>query len=162
MSDAKNIEKMTSELIAPILEDAGVRLVDTEYVKEDDTYYLRVYIDKEGGVSIDDCVDVSRAFNPVLDCNNYIPDAYVFEVSSPGADRVLKKDGDLEFALGRKVLIKTYKKIDNKKEFEGELIKWDDKIIVIKDSHESTTEISRSDISLIRLAYNFEDDLMKD
>ena len=158
MSDLRISEKKTQELITPILEQKDLRLVDVEYVKEGEDYYLRVYIDKDGGVNIDDCVEISRAFNPVLDSENYISDAYIFEVSSPGADRVLKKDGDLEFALGKTVLIKTYKKISGKKGFEGELKKWDEDSLTIASADEETV-FTRSDISLIRLKFDFENDL---
>lgn len=159
MSDARKIENKTKELIMPILDKASLRLVDVEYVKEGEDYYLRVYIDKDGGVNIDDCVEVSRAFNPVLDSENYISDQYIFEVSSPGADRVLKKDGDLEFALGKTVLIKTYKKLSGKKEFEGVLEEWNDDELLIMNAQGDRITFQRKDISLVCLKFDYENDL---
>ncbi|MCR5785309.1 MAG: ribosome maturation factor RimP [Eubacterium sp.] len=159
MSKAKSYEEKTETLIAPIVEEHGFELVDVEYVKEGSDYFLRVYIDKEGGITIDDCVLVSRQFNEILDREDYINDVYTFEVSSPGVDRVLKKDKDLNRSIGKRILIKTYNKIEDKKEFYGKLVSFDADTIGFTD--ENTNEdksFARKDISLIRLAFDFDNE----
>lgn len=160
MSKAKSYEEKTEQLILPILESKGFELVDVEYVKEASQYYLRVYIDKEGGITIDDCVAVSREFNEILDREDYVDDEYIFEVSSPGVDRPLKKDKDFDRSIGKRVMIRTYKQLDGKKEFYGELSSYDENAVTIidEDSGEAKT-FTRSDISIIRLAFDFDKEL---
>ena len=114
------IEK-TREFITPILENKGFELYDIEYVKEGQDYFLRVYIEKPGGITIDDCVEVSREMNEILDREDYIKDAYTFEVSSPGLLRPFKIDKDYERALNEDVEIHTFKPVDKQKEFIGTL-----------------------------------------
>jgi ribosome maturation factor RimP len=155
MSNTKLYEEKTEQLITPLLEERGFELVDVEYVKEANEYYLRVYMDKEGGITIDDCVDVSRAFNEILDREDYISDAYIFEVSSPGLDRPLKKDKDFERSIGERVLVKTYQKIDKSKEFYGYLKAYDDSTVTIECEEKDMT-IDRKNISIVRLAYEFD------
>ena len=106
MGKRESYEAKTTELIQPVVEANGVELFDVDYVKEGSDWYLRVYIDKEGGVTIDDCQNVSRAFNEILDRENYIDDQYIFEVSSPGLTRPLKKEKDYEKSIGRMIEIK--------------------------------------------------------
>ncbi len=155
MSNAKLYEEKTEALIQPLLEERGFELVDVEYVKEGSDYYLRVYIDKEGGITIDDCVDVSRAFNEILDREDYISDAYIFEVSSPGLDRPLKKEKDFARSIGERVLVKTYQKIDKAKEFYGILKAYDDSTVTI-EGEKGEMVIERKNISIVRLAYEFD------
>ncbi len=155
MSNAKLYEEKTEALIQPLLEERGFELVDVEYVKEGSDYYLRVYIDKEGGITIDDCVDVSRAFNEILDREDYISDAYIFEVSSPGLDRPLKKEKDFARSIGERVLVKTYQKIDKAKEFYGILKAYDDSAVTI-EGEKGEMVIERKNISIVRLAYEFD------
>lgn len=155
MSNAKLYEEKTEELIEPLLAQRGFELVDVEYVKEGSEYYLRVYMDKEGGITIDDCVDVSRAFNEILDREDYISDAYIFEVSSPGLDRPLKKEKDFARSIGERVLVKTYQKIDKTKEFYGILKAYDDSTVTI-EGEKGDMVIDRKNISIIRLAYEFD------
>lgn len=155
MSNAKLYEEKTEVLIQPLLEERGFELVDVEYVKEGSDYYLRVYIDKEGGITIDDCVDVSRAFNEILDREDYISDAYIFEVSSPGLDRPLKKEKDFARSIGERVLVKTYQKIDKAKEFYGILKAYDDSTVTI-EGKKGEMVIERKNISIVRLAYEFD------
>ena len=100
MSKGKNIETRTEELLAPIAQADGVEIYDVEYVKEGSDWYLRAYIDKEGGVNITDCETVSRALSDRLDEEDFIEDAYILEVSSPGLGRALKKDKHLEKSIG--------------------------------------------------------------
>ena len=99
MGKRESYEAKTTELIQPVVEANGVELFDVDYVKEGSDWYLRVYIDKEGGVTIDDCQNVSRAFNEILDRENYIDDQYIFEVSSPGLTRLLRKKRIMKRAL---------------------------------------------------------------
>ncbi|MCR4841849.1 MAG: ribosome maturation factor RimP [Eubacterium sp.] len=153
MSKASVYEDKTRQYIAPVLEGTPITLVDVEFVKESSNYYLRVYIDKPGGVTIEDCETVSRAYNTILDEKDYIEEVYTFEVSSPGLERPLKKDSDLEMSIGKLVRIKTYKKIDNQKEFVGYLKSFDDDNINIEEE-KGDMSFSRKDISLIRLEYD--------
>ena len=116
-------------------------------------YYLRVYIDKPEGVNILDCENVSRALSDVLDAEDFIPDAYILEVSSPGLGRTLKKDKHLQKSLGEAVEIKTYKPIDEQKEFAGILKAYDDAQITIEEEGGERI-FERADIALIKLALN--------
>jgi ribosome maturation factor RimP len=155
MSRREVYEARTEELILPLIERRGFELVDIEYVKEVNEWYLRVYIDKPGGITIEDCVDVSREFNEILDREDYIEDAYTFEVSSPGLLRPFKKDKDFERHLGDDVELKTYKAIDKVKEFTGSLKQYDKEnvTIVTQDGQEMT--FARADIAYIRQAIEF-------
>lgn len=159
MSKRETYESRTETLLNPIVEKYGVEIYDVEYVKEGSDWYLRAYIDKPEGVSIIDCENVSRALSDVLDAEDYIPDAYILEVSSPGLGRTLKKERHLEKSLGEKVEIKTYKPIDKQKEFEGILKAYDkDTVTIVQDGDatDGTERIfQRSEIALIRLALDF-------
>ena len=155
MSKREQYEKQTEELLEPIVTGFGFELVDVEYVKEAGTWYLRAYIDKPGGITVDDCEAVSRKFSDVLDEKDYIEDTYIFEVSSPGLGRPLKKDKDFQRSLGEEVEIRTYRPIDRQKEFVGELKAYDKEsgTIVYEDDTEQTFQ--RQEIALIRLALDF-------
>lgn len=155
MSKKETYEKKTEELIIPIIEANGFELVDVEYVKEGADWYLRVYIDKEGGITVNDCETVSRAFNEILDREDYISDAYIFEVSSPGLLRPLKKDKDYERNLGRLLEVKLFAPVNGVKEFEAELAGYtkDSAEFLLEDDTKLT--IKRSEISLIRPAIDF-------
>lgn len=146
------IEAKASEMVMPIIEKNNFELVDVEYVKEGGDYYLRIYADKEGGITIGDLEIVNRAMSDLLDEEDFIDDAYILEVSSPGLTRPLKKDKDFARSIGRQVEIKTYKKIEDNKEFEGELISYDDNSVTILTDDRQIT-IPRADISIIRLAF---------
>ena len=149
----KSIEATIEEIVQPIVDAKNFEIVDIEYVKEAGEYYLRVYLDKEGGIS--DCAEVSRELNPILDEKDPIKDNYFLEVSSPGLDRPLKKDKDFERYKGRDVEIKLYKPMNGSKQFEGELIGLteDKKIKVVIDNNE--VEFDKKDIALIKLAVKF-------
>ena len=151
MSKRETYEEKTEHLLAPIVEQYAVEIYDVEYVKEGKEYYLRVYIDKPEGVNIQDCENVSRALSDRLDEEDYIPDAYILEVSSPGLGRVLKKDRHLEKSLGEAVELKTYKPIDGQKEFAGILKAFDAGTITIEDDGAAHT-FERQDIATVRLA----------
>ena len=154
MAKRDSIEARTEELLAPICERFGVDLYDVEYVKEGSDFYLRAYIDKPEGVNIIDCENVSRAFSDVLDIEDYIADAYIFEVSSPGLGRTLKKDRHLEKSIGEDVEIKLYKPVDKVKEFEGTLVSFDKDTITIEADGEPRT-FERNEIAVIKLALDF-------
>lgn len=154
------VEQKTEELIMPIIEGQGFELYDIEYVKEGSTKYLRVFIDSAEGISVNDCEAVSRAFNDVLDREDYIDEAYIFEVSSPGLGRALKKDKHLAKSIGEEVEIKLFKALNKKKEYNGILKAFDDQTITINliDDEGEETEpmtIERSLIALVRLALYF-------
>lgn len=154
MGKTRDCEIEAEKLLEPIVMQFGVEIYDVEYVKEGSDYYLRAYIDKEGGVTIDDCENVSRRFSDVLDEADLIKDPYILEVSSPGLGRVLKKDRHLEKSIGQDVEIKTYKPIDKVKEFAGSLKSFDkDSITIVTDNNEIT--FARNDIAVIRLALDF-------
>lgn len=148
-----DIESRTEKLVMPIIEAEGFQLWDTEYVKEGADYYLRVYVDKEGGITIDDCVLVSRALEKKLDEEDFIEEAYILEVSSPGLTRKLKKDRDFDRSIGRKVLVKLYKAENGGKEFTGTLKGFDkDKVFITVDETDDI-EFTRDNISTIRLEF---------
>ena len=155
MSKKEIYEQRTEELLQPIIDANGFELVDVEYVKEAGTWYLRAYIDKPGGISVDDCEVVSRAFSDVLDEKDYIEDSYIFEVSSPGLGRPLKKEKDFARSIGEEVEIRTYRAIDRQKEFIGFLKEYDKDTVTIEYDDETTQVFERSDIALIRLALDF-------
>lgn len=148
------IEKRTEELVTPIIDTHQFELVDVEYVKEGADYYLRVYADKEGGITIDDCVTVSRALEAKLDEEDFIRDAYILEVSSPGLGRPLKKEKDFARSIGRDVDIRLYKAADGTKEFSGCLKAYDADSVTIESAGDEKI-FMRSDIALIRLALDF-------
>lgn len=151
----KSIESAIEELVSPIVDDKGFEIVDIEYVKEAGEYYLRVFLDKEGGISLNDCEAVSRELSEILDVKDPIKDNYFLEVSSPGLDRPLKKDKDFVRYQGRDVEIKLYKPLNGSKQFEGELVglNEDKNIVVIIDDDE--VEFNKKDVALVRLAIKF-------
>lgn len=154
MSKREEIESKTEQLILPILEAMNFDLWDIEYVKEGPDYYLRAFIDKEGGITIDDCVDVSRALSDKLDADDFIADAYILEVSSPGLGRVLKKDKELERSIGADVDIKTYKPINTSKDFKGRLKSFSKENLVI-ETENGEIDFARGDIAQIKLSLDF-------
>ncbi len=154
MSKKETYEAKTEELLLPIAQKNDVEIYDVEYVKEGSEYYLRAYIDKPEGVNINDCENVSRALSDALDGADFIPDAYILEVSSPGLGRTLKKDRHFEKCMGQDVEVKLFKALDGVKEFEGALTGFDaDSITISMEDKEQT--FSRSDIAIIRLALDF-------
>ena len=148
-------EQKTEELLLPIVEKHGFELVDVEYVKEGGTWYLRAYIDKPGGIAVDDCEVVSRAFSDILDEKDYIEDTYIFEVSSPGLGRPLKKEKDFVRSMGEEVEVRTYRAIDRQKEFIGILKGYDKDTVTIEMEDGTERTFERNDIALIRLAFDF-------
>ena len=155
MSRREQYEQQTEELLEPIVTGHGFELVDVEYVKEAGTWYLRAYIDKPGGITVDDCEVVSRQFSDILDEKDYIEDAYIFEVSSPGLGRPLKKKKDFKRSMGEEVEIRTYRAIDRQKEFTGILKAYDNDTVTIAYEDDTEQVFNKSDIALISIALDF-------
>lgn len=155
MSKRETYETRTEELITPILDRMNFELVDVEYVKEGGAWYLRAYIDKEGGITVNDCEAVAREMNEILDREDFVEDSYVFEVSSPGLGRPLKKEKDYIRSMGREVEIRTYRAINREKEFYGILSAYDENTVTIKTEDGTEMTFEKSDIALIRLAFDF-------
>ncbi len=154
MSKKENYEARTEKLLLPIAEANQVEIYDIEYVKEGGDWYLRAYIDKEGGVTINDCEAVSRALSDALDAEDFVEDAYILEVSSPGLGRLLKKDKHFSRSLMEEVEIKTYKPVSGGKEFSGRLAAFDDRTITILPEEGGELVFDRSDVAAVRLAFN--------
>ena len=155
MTKREEYEQKTEEILQPIVDANGFELVDVEYVKEGGTWYLRAYIDKPGGITVDDCELVSRAANDILDEKDFVEDSYVFEVSSPGLGRPLKKEKDFDRSIGEEVEIRTFRPINRQKELIGILEAYDKETVTIELEEEEKMQINRSDIALIRLAFDF-------
>lgn len=149
MAKHEEIERKAEALIAPVLEENGVVLVDCEYVKEAGDYFLRYYIDKEGGVNIGDCEAVSRAVSDLLDANDFIDGAYTLEVSSPGLGRPVRKDRDFERNLQKKIEIRLFQPVDGQKELTAVLTAYDKTEITV-EAEGKTFGIDRKNISLIK------------
>lgn len=155
MTQREEYESRTEQLLLPIMEKNQFELVDVEYVKEGSSWYLRAYIDKPGGITVDDCETVSRALSDLLDKEDYMKDAYILEVSSPGLGRPLKKDKDFERSIGEAVEIRLYRAQNHRKDYEGILKEFDrETVTILIDENEEMT-INRAEIALIRLALDF-------
>lgn len=146
---SKITDKVTG-LARPVVEEEGCSLWDVEYVREAGCWYLRIYIDKEGGVGIDDCERISRRLDPILDEADPIPDSYVFEVGSAGAERELKRPGDFEQFMGHEIEVKTYKPINGSKTFVGELAGYADGAVTVRVGADDMT-FEKNQIALVRL-----------
>lgn len=155
MSRREEYEARFEKILAPVAEEYGVEIYDVEYVKEGSDWYLRAYIDKEGGITIDDCEKVSRKVSEIMDKEDFIPDAYILEVSSPGLGRTLKKDKHLKKSIGEAVELKTYKPIDKKKDFSGILKAFDENSVILETEEGEDMTFTRNDIAVIKLAIDF-------
>ena len=156
MSRRDEYEQKAEAMLAPIVEAAGFELVDVEYVKEAGNWYLRGYIDKPGGITVNDCEAVSRAFSDKLDEDDFIEDSYIMEVSSPGLGRPLKKEKDYRRSMGKELEIRTYRAIERNREFYGILTAYDDNSVTIEEDENGTLRtFEKKDIALIRLAIEF-------
>ena len=155
MAKKEDYEAKTEQLVMPLMQQHNYELVDVEYVREGSNWFLRIFIDKEGGITIDDCELVSRALSDLLDVNDYIPDAYILEVSSPGLGRQLKKDKDFKRSIGEVVEIKLYKAINKQKDFEGVLKAFDEETLTLEMDDLSEVVFKRSEIAMVRLAIDF-------
>ena len=151
---SKKIAEQVWELAQPVVEGFGLKLWDVEYVREGADWFLRLYIDKDGAVDIDDCEKVSRAMDPILDEKDPIPDSYTFEVCSAGCERVLKRPGDFEQFLGATVLVKLYRPRDGRKEYVGTLKAYDNGTVTLL-SGQQTMEFTPQETALVRLYVEF-------
>ena len=150
----EKVTDLTARLAAPIVEEQGCSLWDVEYVKEAGTWYLRVLIDKEGGVDILDCENISRALSDLLDEADPIESSYVFEVGSAGLERQLKRPGDFAQFMGSPVLVKTYQPKDGRKEFAGTLAGYDNGAVLL-DMGGETVRFEKNGTALVRLRVEF-------
>ena len=155
MTKREEYEQKTEALILPILNEYQYELVDVEYVREAGTWYLRAYIDKEGGITVNDCEAVSRRMSDLLDEKDFIPDSYIFEVSSPGLGRPLKKDKDFNRSIGKKVEAKLFRAVDKRKDFDGILTAFDKDTVTIEQEKGGEITLERSNLAIIRLAIDF-------
>ena len=155
MSRKEIYEQKTESFIQPIVDKHGFDLWDVEYVKEGGNWYLRAYIDKPGGIMVDDCEVVSRELSDILDEKDFIDEAYILEVSSPGLGRPLKKEKDYVRSMGKEVEIRLYRAIDHEKEFCGVLSAYDENTVTIEDESYGQKVFDKKDIALIRLAIDF-------
>lgn len=151
----KKITEIVRELAQPVVEENGCELWDVEYVREAGQWYLRLYLDKEGGVNILDCEAVSRKVSDLLDEVDPIESSYMFEVSSAGAERALKRPGDFERFMGSAVLVKTYKPKDGRKEFAGTLQGYEDGAVMLDMGTGEPIRFEKSEIALVRLRVEF-------
>jgi ribosome maturation factor RimP len=148
-------EERTQQLLMPILQEHGFELVDVEFVKEGSSWYLRSYIDKPGGINVDDCEIVSRALEAQLDREDFISEAYVLEVSSPGLGRPLKKEKDYIRNEGKEIELRLYKSFAHEKEFRGILKNWTKDSVSIETDEGRMLEFQRKDLALIREAFDW-------
>lgn len=155
MGRTESYEARVEAYLDPLVREHGFELVDVEYVKEAGTWYLRAYIDKEGGITVDDCETISRKLGDWLDEEDFIQDSYILEVSSPGLGRPLKKEKDFARSIGRDVDVRLYRQRDRQKEFTGALKAYDDKTVTLDMGDGSQMEFDRSEIALIRLSFDF-------
>lgn len=155
MRRKEEIEAYAENLFLPITQKHGFELVDVEYVKEAGSWYLRVYIDKEGGIAVDDCEVVSREADPILDTDDCIEESYILEVSSPGLGRPLKKDKDFARSIGEEVEVRLFRAVEGCKEYTGLLNAYDKITVTLMLDDEKTLVLERSNIALIRLALDF-------
>ena len=154
MTRREEYESRTEAFLLPVLAKHNFELWDVEYVKEAGTWYLRAYIDKEGGIAVDDCEVISRILSDWLDQTDFIEDSYILEVSSPGLGRPLKKEREFERSLGEEVEIRLYKALNKQKEVTGILKAYDKETVTIETA-EGELVFDRPDIALIRLAFDF-------
>ena len=155
MSRREEYESKTEELITPIVDEQGFELVDVEYVKEGSNWYLRAYVDKPGGITINDLEAVSRQLSDQLDEKDFISDAYILEVSSPGLGRPLKKEKDFDRNIGKEIEVHLYRAIDGQKQYVGLLKSYDKETIIIENEDGSEKGIDRVNVSLVKEYINF-------
>ena len=151
----KSIVEYAVEVIESLIKDTEYELVDVEYKKEGSNNFLRVFVDKVGGITLDDCQNISKEISDELDKTDPIKQAYYLEVSSPGLDRPLKNDKDLKRNIDKDVEIKLYEAMDGSKLVQGSLVGFDEKTLKLLSDEEKTIDIPRDKIALIRLAVKF-------
>ena len=149
-----NIEKKVEELLEPIISNLQYDLYDVIYAKEGKEYYLRIIIDKPDGIDINDCETVNNAINDILDEADYIKEQYFLEVSSPGIERILRKEKHYMNQIGNEINIKLFKPIEKQKEWNGILAEYNDKEITLK-VNEKEIKIDLKDIALAKTIFNW-------
>lgn len=155
MSKRESYEKKAEALILPIINKNNYELVDIEFVREGSNWFLRAYVDKEGGFSVNDCEKVSREFSDLLDKEDFIEESYILEISSPGLGRPLKKDKDFERSMGEEVEVKLYKAFEGQKEFSGILEAYDTETVTLGFENNTKKTFEKKNIALIRLVIDF-------
>ena len=155
MAKRDDYEARATEIIMPIIEANNFELVDIEYVKEGSGKYLRAYIDKPGGITVEDCEAVSRPFSDKLDELDFIDEAYILEVSSPGLGRPFKKDKDFQRNISEEVELKLYKQVDHLKDYVGLLKAFDMDTVTIELENGEEKVFERANIALIRQTVYF-------
>ncbi len=155
MSRREEYESKTEALLIPILEEKGYEMVDVEYVKEGNNWYLRAYVDKPGGITINDLESVSRQLSDLLDEKDFISDAYILEVSSPGLGRPLKKERDFDRSIGEEVEVHLYRSLNGNKQYVGLLKSYDKDTITIETEEGSEINLDRVNVSLVKLTIDF-------
>ena len=148
-----NIEERTEEIIKPIIQNLGYSIYDIQYVKEGKDYYLRIFIDSKNGIGLEDCEKVNNAITDILDEKDYIKESYFLEISSPGIERILRKEQHLKDNIGNKVSVSLFKQLDKSKQIIGTLEKFDNENIYVKDK--DVLKIERKNISLIKTVYDW-------
>ena len=152
-----SIEERVESLIKEKIEKIGYELYDVEYSKEGKNYFLRIFIDSKNGIDLDDCEKVNNEIMEDLDNANYIKEQYFLEVSSPGIERILRKEKHLEQNIGNEIVIKLFKKDEEgKKEYQGILKKYTEQDIIIEDNENKQKQINRKNISQIKTVYNWD------
>ena len=155
MGKKENYESRVEKYLLPLMDEHHFELVDVGYVREAGTWYLRAYIDKEGGIAVDDCEVISRKLGEWLDKEDFIDESYILEVSSPGLGRPLKKEKDFIRSMGKDVDVRLYRQIDKQKEFTGALSAYDENTVTLTMEDGSLMVFEKPDIALIRLALDF-------
>jgi ribosome maturation factor RimP len=161
--NSKDYVQKAEELLEPIMQKNGFELVDVEYVKESGTWKLCIYVDKEGGITIEDCEKVNREFGGIMDREDFIPDSYILEVGSPGLGRQLKKEKDFNRSMGEDVEVKLYRPIPfieggkevKTKELVGILMESDKDSITLGFGGDEKLKLLKKDIAIVRLALDF-------
>ena len=148
------VTELVAQFAQPVVEAHGCQLWDVEYVREGSEYFLRLYLDKEGGVDINDCEVISRAMDPILDEKDPIPTSYHFEVCSAGLERTLKRPGDFERFMGSPIMVKLYRPKNGLKEFPGILRGYEDGRVIVEAGKETIT-FEKSEVALVRLRVEF-------
>ena len=148
------VTDIVTQLAEPVAAQFGCSLWDVEYVREGSERYLRIYLDKEGGVDIDDCEKVHRAMDPILDEADPIPDSYHLEVCSPGLERVLKRPGDFARFMGSAIMVKLYRPRNGLKEIPGILRGYEEGVLTVEAGKETIT-FQKSEVALVRLRVEF-------
>ena len=151
----KKVTEIVAELAAPVAAEFGCELWDTEYVREAGQWFLRLYLDKDGGVDILDCEAISRKVSDLLDEADPIESSYVFEVGSAGLERQLKRPSDFTRFMGEPVLVKTYQNRNGRKEFAGKLAGYDNGAVLLDMGGEEPERFEKAEVALVRLRVEF-------